>query len=314
MRKASSQKPIICLMGPTASGKTDLALALHRMGGVDLISVDSAMVYRGLNIGTAKPDAKTLAEAPHGLIDIRDPAQAYSAAEFAVDAQALIQSSHAANRVPVLVGGTLLYFRALLQGLSALPSADTAYRAALEAEAAQSGWPALHARLDQVDSVAAARLHPNDAQRIQRALEVYHLTGKPLSTLQTGVHEEPLPWYPVRVSVEPENRQRLHARIEHRFNQMLKQGLVDEVLTLRKRGDLHRDLPAIRSVGYRQVWDWLDGKIAPDELSYRGVVATRQLARRQLTWLRREPDLKRLSADDAAVQEKLRDLLADVIT
>ena len=300
-------------MGPTAAGKTDLALALHAHGGVDLISVDSAMVYRGMDIGTAKPDAATQARSPHALIDIRDPAIPYSAAEFARDAKQLIAKAHQAGRVPVLVGGTMLYFRALLEGLSALPSANPAYRAELEAQAATQGWAALHARLNAVDPRTAARLHPNDAQRIQRALEVHHLTGQPMSRLQNRSATEPPAWSLVKIGVEVGDRARLHQRIEQRFQAMLDNGLIDEVRGFYNRDDLHADLPSMRSVGYRQVWDWLAGRIADDQLGYRGVVATRQLARRQLTWLRREQGVHRLNADDAAVQDRLRDLLVGVL-
>lgn len=300
-------------MGPTAAGKTDLALALHAQGGVDLISVDSAMVYRGMDIGTAKPDAATQARAPHALIDIRDPATPYSAAEFAHDAEQLIAKAHQAGRVPVLVGGTMLYFRALLEGLSALPAANSAYRAELEAQAAKQGWASLHARLAEVDPYTAARLHPNDAQRIQRALEVHHLTGQPMSTLQQRSAMEPPRWSLVKVVVEVGDRERLHQRIEQRFRAMLDGGLIDEVRGFYNRGDLHADLPSMRSVGYRQVWEWLDGRMADDQLCYRGVVATRQLARRQLTWLRREQGVNRLNASDVAVQDRLRDLLAGVL-
>lgn len=311
MSKVSA--PVICLMGPTASGKTDLALHLHAQGGFDLISVDSAMVYRGMDIGTAKPAREVLAEAPHALIDIRDPAQAYSAAEFAADASALIAESHAAGRIPVLVGGTMLYFRALLHGLSQLPSADAAVRAALEQEAAVLGWPALHQRLAEQDPATAARLHPNDAQRIQRALEVITLTGQTMSELQHAERREPALGEVVKIGVQPADRARLHARIEARFNAMLEAGFIEEVASLRARGDLHRDLPAMRAVGYRQVWDFLDGTVPRDELAFRGVVATRQFARRQLTWLRQEPDVHWLDAEDAAVQNTLTELLDNVV-
>lgn len=306
---------VICLMGPTATGKTDLALDLHARSSsrLDIISVDSAMVYRGMDIGTAKPDPAVRARVPHALVDIRDPAEAYSAADFARDARALIADSRAAGRIPLLVGGTMLYYRALLQGFSSLPAADPAFRAALEAEAAQRGWPALHERLGALDPVIAERLHPNDAQRIQRALEVYQLTGRPLGEQQIGPATEPLPGPVVRIGIAPERRDWLHDRIARRFAAMMDGGLVEEVAALRARGDLHRDLPAMRAVGYRQVWDWLEGKLPEDDVVYRGVVATRQFARRQLTWLRRETGIRWVSADDAAVQNTLRAQLADVI-
>lgn len=308
-----SRAPVICLMGPTASGKTDLALHLHAQGGFDLISVDSAMVYRGMDIGTAKPAPEVLAQAPHALIDIRDPADAYSAAEFAADAEALIAVSHRAGRIPVLVGGTMLYFRALLHGLSQLPSANPEIRSQLEQEAEALGWPALHERLAEQDPVTAARLHPNDAQRIQRALEVIAVTGEPMSHLQSLAEREPLLGRVVKIGIQPSDRARLHQRIEDRFGAMLEAGLIEEVVCLRERTDLHRDLPAMRAVGYRQVWDYLDGLIPRDELAFRGVVATRQFARRQLTWLRREPAVHWLDSEDAAVQNTLTDLLANVL-
>jgi tRNA dimethylallyltransferase len=309
----SAGRPVICLMGPTASGKTDLALGLHGLGGIDIISVDSAMVYRGMDIGTAKPSAAVRARAPHALVDIRDPAQPYSAADFIIDAQACIAESHAAGRLPLLVGGTMLYFRALSQGLAPLPAADADLRARLEAQARRGGWPSMHRRLTEVDPDTAARLHPNDAQRIQRALEVHALTGQPISRLQRQPTAEPRPHRLVKVAVYPGDRGELHRRIEQRFEQMLAQGFVDEVDDLRSRADLHRDLPAMRSVGYRQVWDYLDGTIRSDELAYRGVVATRQFARRQLTWLRREEHLIWLDSADAAVHDQLRQQIDDVL-
>ena len=312
-RDTADTPPVICLMGPTAAGKTDLALALHAAGGLDLISVDSAMVYRGMDIGTAKPSAAVQARAPHALIDIRDPAEAYSAAEFARDARALIDASHRAGRVPLLVGGTMLYFRALLHGLSRLPTADPGIRADLEREAADVGWPALHRRLAALDAATAARLHPNDAQRIQRALEVHALTGQPLSALQAQTAPEPWSGRLVRIAMAPASRAELHERIATRFEAMLSEGFVDEVAGLRARGDLHRDLPSMRAVGYRQVWDWLDGRIPRDELLFRGVVATRQLARRQMTWLRREPELNWLDSGAGDWRARLRDLLPDVV-
>ena len=312
-RAGTDSPPVICLMGPTAAGKTELALRLHAAGGIDLISVDSAMVYRGMDIGTAKPDPSIQAQAPHALIDIRDPAEAYSAAEFARDARELIEASRSAGRVPLLVGGTMLYFRALLDGLSRLPTANPVIRARLESEAAAVGWPALHRRLARVDATTAARLHPNDAQRIQRALEVHELTGQPLSALQASDAPEPLPGKLVRIAVAPPSRAELHARIAARFEAMLADGFVDEVAGLRNRSDLHRDLPSMRAVGYRQVWDWLDGRMPRDELGFRGIVATRQFARRQMTWLRREPGLHWVDSGAGNLLARLRDLLPDVV-
>ena len=280
----------IFLMGPTASGKTELAVELHERFPVDIISVDSALVYRGMDIGTAKPDAATLARAPHALIDIRDPAESYSAAEFREDALAEMAQSTGRGRVPLLVGGTMLYFRALTRGLAALPSASPAVRAALEAEARERGWPALHERLAAADPQAAQRIHPNDPQRIQRALEVIELTGRKLSELQREQEEVRLGYRVLRVVACPQPRSVLHARIEQRFRQMLDQGFLQEMERLRDRGDLHRDLPSMRCVGYRQAWSYLEGEIDPAEMCRKAVVATRQLAKRQLTWLRRESD------------------------
>ncbi|RZU98958.1 tRNA (adenosine(37)-N6)-dimethylallyltransferase MiaA [Spiribacter vilamensis] len=305
--------PVVCLMGPTAAGKTDLALSLHERGGVDLISVDSAMVYRGLDIGTAKPSPAVQARAPHALIDIRDPAQAYSAADFVADARPLIEASRQAGRIPVLVGGTMLYFRSLLYGLSRLPAADAGIRARLEAEAARLGWPALHERLAQADPDTAARLHRNDAQRIQRALEVYELSGQPISRLQADAGQEPLSGPVVRVGVMPAERRILHERIEARFAAMLADGVIDEVAGLRARADIHPDLPSMRAVGYRQIWGYLDGRIARDELHFRGTVATRQFARRQVTWLRREADLAWLDPLENNPCDRLSDLINRVV-
>jgi tRNA dimethylallyltransferase len=278
----------IFLMGPTASGKTDLAIELHQRFAVDIISVDSALVYRGMDIGTAKPDAATLRRAPHALIDIRDPAESYSAADFRKDALTEMTRSVERGRVPLLTGGTMLYFRALSRGLATLPSADQEVRAALEAEAREQGWHALHARLAALDPPAAQRIHPNDPQRIQRALEVIELTGRRISELQEQQPDRRLGYRVLRLVACPQPRARLHARIEQRFGQMLEQGFLAEVEKLRARGDLHRDLPSMRCVGYRQAWSHLEGEIDRSEMVRRAVVATRQLAKRQITWLRQE--------------------------
>jgi len=275
-------------MGPTASGKTDLAIELRQRFSVDIISVDSALVYRGMDIGTAKPDAATLKRAPHALIDIREPSESYSAAEFRNDALAEMRRSTARGRVPLLTGGTMLYFRALSQGLATLPSADPEVRAALEAEAGERGWQALHERLAALDPAAAKRIHPNDPQRIQRALEVIELTGRRISELQREQQDQQLGYRILRLVACPQPRARLHARIEQRFIQMLEQGFLQEVEALRARGDLHRDLPSMRCVGYRQAWCYLEGEIDRAEMVRRAVVATRQLAKRQITWLRQE--------------------------
>jgi len=273
----------ICLAGPTASGKTAAALAFAAEHPVEIVSVDSALVYRGLDIGSAKPTAAERAAVPHHLIDILDPAEAYSAARFVADANRLIAEITARGRLPLLVGGTMLYFKALREGLDAMPAADAGVRAALDARAASEGWPALHAELARVDPTTAARLAPNDAQRIQRALEVWQLTGRPLSAWHGAprLAADDLPL----LALEPASRAWLHARIAERFDAMLAAGFVDEVRALRARGDLQPGLPSMRCVGYRQAWAALDaGDLAP--LRDTGIAATRQLAKRQLTWLR----------------------------
>ena len=290
-KMSSSLPKIICLMGPTASGKTDLAIYLTEHFPVDIISVDSAMVYRGLNIGSAKPSVEELQKAPHRLIDVVDPLEIYSAARFRKDALKEMAEIIEAGRIPLLVGGTMLYFRALLQGLSELPESDMVIRQKLEQQAKEIGWEKMHQRLADVDVEAAARIHPNDPQRISRALEVYEMTGTAMSQLQKEQKAEPLPYQVLKLALIPSDRALLHQRIEKRFSQMLEQGFIDEVKTLRNRGDLHQDLPAIRAVGYRQVWDYLGGIIDYTEMQERGVIATRQLAKRQLTWLRSEKDL-----------------------
>ncbi|CAB3783505.1 tRNA (adenosine(37)-N6)-dimethylallyltransferase MiaA [Paraburkholderia fynbosensis] len=281
--------PIPCLLGPTASGKTAAALALAARRPVEIISVDSALVYREMDIGTAKPTAEERAVAPHHLIDIVDPTDAYSAAQFRADTLRLTGEIHARGRLPLLVGGTMLYYKALTQGLNDLPAADPDVRAALDADAARDGWPALHERLASVDPVTAARLAPNDSQRIQRALEVFMLTGRAMSAwLAAPVRPDDAAaaWRFVPIALEPSDRSVLHARIEQRFDAMLANGFVDEVVTLRERGDLRPEMPSMRCVGYRQVWEYLDGAVDYPTMRDKGIFATRQLCKRQLTWLR----------------------------
>ncbi|AXF06935.1 tRNA (adenosine(37)-N6)-dimethylallyltransferase MiaA [Paraburkholderia graminis] len=281
--------PIPCLLGPTASGKTAAALALAAQRPIEIISVDSALVYRQMDIGTAKPTAEERAIAPHHLIDIVDPANAYSAAEFRADALRLTAEIHARGRLPLLVGGTMLYYKALTQGLNDLPAADPNVRAQLDADAARDGWPALHARLAAIDPATAARLAPNDSQRIQRALEVFMLTGEAMSTLLAAparTDDAAADWRFVPIALEPSDRSVLHARIERRFDAMLENGFVDEVVKLRERGDLSPEMPSMRCVGYRQVWEYLDGAVDYPTMRDKGVFATRQLCKRQLTWLR----------------------------
>lgn len=278
----------VCLYGPTASGKTDLAIELVERGPFSIISVDSALIYRDMNIGTAKPDAGTLARAPHALVDIRDPAERYSAGEFRRDALAVMGRICRAGRVPLLVGGTMLYFRTLTHGLAELPQADADLRARLDAEMAALGVPAVHARLAAVDPVAAARIHPHDAQRIQRALEVFELSGRPLTDWLTQQERTESPYRLLCFALLPPERSELHQRIERRLDAMLAAGFVDEVATLRARGDLTLDLPSMRAVGYRQVWEYLDGLTDREQMRQRVLAATRQYAKRQMTWLRGE--------------------------
>ena len=278
---------VISLMGPTASGKTALAIDLRKHIPVEIISVDSALVYKGLDIGTAKPNAEELALAPHRLIDFLDPAQPYSVAEFCVDAKREIEDIIAQDKTPLLVGGTMLYFKALLEGLSDMPAASPLVRAQIEAEAEKLGWQHMHEELAKVDPVSAAKIHPNHSQRISRALEVYRASGKSLSQYHAdntaGLFAD-YDW--VQIAIAPRDRSVLHKRIEERFDVMLGAGLENEVRTLFERGDLNQDLPAVRAVGYRQMWQYLSGEYSFDEMRDKGIVATRQLAKRQLTWLR----------------------------
>lgn len=302
----------IAIAGPTASGKSAASLAIARRWPVEIVSVDSALVFRGMDIGTAKPTLDEQAVAPHHLIDITDPLQAYSAADFVRDATRLIGEIRSRGRTPLLVGGTMLYFKALMQGLDEMPRADAAVRLALEARAQASGWPALHAELAKVDPATAARLSPNDSQRIQRALEVFEVSGRPLSAFQTGGAAHPGPLAASQLlSLEPADRAWLHARIAQRFDVMLAGGFLDEVRRLRARGDLHPDLPSMRCVGYRQAWEALDaagGTLSAAqaaELRDRGIFATRQLAKRQLTWLRSMPGRTVVACDAADAPDQV---------
>ncbi|HHH1678540.1 TPA: tRNA (adenosine(37)-N6)-dimethylallyltransferase MiaA [Yersinia enterocolitica] len=290
------QPPAIFIMGPTASGKTALSIALRQRLPVELVSVDSALIYRGMDIGTAKPSAEELALAPHRLIDIRDPAESYSAADFRKDALKEMADITAAGRIPLLVGGTMLYFKALLDGLSPLPSADPQVRQRIEQQVAELGWEVLHQQLAEIDPVAAARIHPNDPQRLSRALEVFFISGKTLTEL-TKISGETLPYRVHQFAIAPVSRELLHQRIELRFHQMLDAGFETEARALFDRGDLHTDMPAIRCVGYRQMWSYLSGEIDYDEMVYRGICATRQLAKRQMTWLRGWGSVQWLDSD-----------------
>lgn len=303
--------PAVCLMGPTASGKTDLAVSLVERLPFEIISVDSALVYRDMDIGTAKPDAETLARAPHRLIDIIDPAESYSASRFCEDALEEMKAITASGRIPLLVGGTMLYYRALEQGLARMPEADAEVRARIEAEAAEFGWQRLHDRLALVDPESAARIHPNDPQRLSRALEVFELSGRPMSELWREAKQNALPYRLVKLAVAPDERAVLHERIARRFRLMLEQGLVEEVEALYRRGDLSPELPSIRCVGYRQVWQYLAGELSRDEMSERGIVATRQLAKRQFTWLRSEQGLQWFATFESRLLEKVLKFLDD---
>jgi len=284
----------VCLMGPTASGKTDVAIRLCERFPFDVISVDSALVYRGMDVGTAKPDAATLARTPHRLVDIRDPEEPYSAGDFVRDAHQAMHEIFAASRIPLLVGGTMMYFRALTHGIAELPSADIDIRRQIDAEAGQAGWPALHAELARIDAQTAARLNPNDSQRIQRALEVYRLSGVPLSDWheQARAPELESDIRFVKVALQPEPREVLHQRIEQRLNTMINNGLIDEVNVLRERPKLSREASSMRSVGYRQFWTHALGEYSLEQARYRALVATRQLAKRQITWLRSDASIK----------------------
>jgi tRNA dimethylallyltransferase len=301
--------PALLLMGPTASGKTRLAMEIARELPVEIVSVDSAQVYRGMDIGTAKPSAAERSEVPHHLIDLIPPDEAYSAARFRADASRVMAEIASRGRLPLLVGGTMLYFKSLREGLSELPEADASVRAQIEAEATGRGWPAMHAELAAIDPETAARVNPNDAQRIQRALEVFRLTGKPMSGL-TALRSAAKPRFrPLGIALAPGDRATLHRRIEARFAAMLQAGLVDELAELRRRYPLSPDLPSMRSVGYRQAWQYLEGALDREGLLAQGIYATRQLAKRQLTWIRATPDVSVLDCFDPELPRKTLELI-----
>ncbi|PZN30273.1 MAG: tRNA (adenosine(37)-N6)-dimethylallyltransferase MiaA [Proteobacteria bacterium] len=305
--------PVILVMGPTGAGKTDLAIRLAERFPIEIVSVDSAMVYRGLDIGTGKPPAEILARHPHHLVDILDPSQPYSAGQFVRDARAAIDAIRARGKVPLLVGGTMLYFRALRAGLAELPAADPEVRAAIDAEAERIGWPGLHAQLASIDPQAAARIRPNDAQRIQRALEVYRITGRTLSELHAAA-APPAPDLEFAAFVwSPADRSALHAAIEQRFHAMMAAGLLEEVRRLYQRGDLDARLPAIRSVGYRQLWEHLSGRTALDLAVQRAIYATRQLARRQLIWLRAESQVQWIDPLENSANAQMQSAVAALV-
>lgn len=304
--KEANSKFAVFLMGPTASGKTGAAVELYQRFPVELISVDSALVYRDMNIGTAKPDRATLAQAPHHLIDVIDPSEAYSAAQFRTDALRLMDDITARGKIPLLVGGTMLYFKALQGGLGELPQAAPAIRARLDEEALQSGWPAMHARLKRIDPETAARLKTTDSQRIQRALEVWEVSGKTMAQLFAEQTSQALPYRLLKLALVPSDRSVLHQRISKRFDQMLEDGLIDEVRALQvKYPELHANLPSMRCVGYRQAWQYIKGEFGVDEMRDKGIAATRQLAKRQLTWLRGMEDIVQMDCLDRGLVDSI---------
>jgi tRNA dimethylallyltransferase len=310
---ASPPAPVLVLTGPTGTGKSEFALALAERLPVDLISVDSAQVFRGMDIGTAKPSLALRARHPHRLIDIRDPAESYSAGEFVRDARAAIAAAHAEHRLPVLVGGTMLYLRALLHGIAPLPQASPTVRAELEARALREGWEALHAELARIDPQTAARVHVNDPQRIQRALEVYQLTGRAISEWQRATRGAQQDYRWLRVALLPADRRAHRARLATRFATMIGAGLVEEVRHLHARADLGIHLPAVRSIGYRQLWEYLEGRAPLDQACAKAIEATCQLAKRQLTWLRADMELTRLNPDESCTAETLLKLAEELV-
>jgi len=308
------QKPsAVFIMGPTASGKTDLAIELVKNHPFEIISVDSALIYKGMDIGTAKPSDEELSIAPHRLINIIDPAESYSTARFRNEALQAMQEIHAQNKIPLLVGGTMLYHRSLLYGLSELPKANDEIRHKLEQQAQLEGAAFMHQRLMEVDSIAAQRIHPNDPQRVQRALEVYEITGKSMTQLQQESQAQALPWDTYKIVIAPNSRDLLRERIAIRFKQMIKQGFIEEVEALFKRSDLDLSLPSMRAVGYRQVWEYLQGKTTKEQMIEQGITITRQFAKRQMTWLRREKDALWIATEDKDIYNQAEQYLKQLI-
>ena len=303
--------PVIFLMGPTATGKTDIAAKLFKRFPIELISVDSALVYRGMDIGTAKPSREFQKNVPHRLIDICEPDETYSAARFRDDAMLAIDEIHSNNRFPLLVGGTGLYFRALESGISDLPDADAEVRQRLESEANEIGWQAMHDRLAEIDPVSADRIHPNDPQRIQRALEIYEISGRSMTDHYDDGDASSFPFELIKIILNPGDRSKLHERIEHRFIKMLEEGLVDEVRAFHANDQFSGSLPAMRMVGYRQVWNYLDGETDYEGMVEKGIIATRQLAKRQMTWLRKEENGIWLDSDESGLVDKIQGILAE---
>jgi len=303
--------PVIFLMGPTATGKTEIAVSLSRQNPIDVISVDSAMVYRGMDIGTAKPSKVLLKEVPHRLIDICEPDETYSAAKFRLDALLAINEIHSQNRIPLLVGGTGLYFRALETGISDLPDADAEVRQQLESEAEQIGWQAMHRRLAEIDPASAERIHSNDPQRIQRALEIYEISGRSMTDHYEDETTNPFPFEVIKIILNPDDRSILHERIKHRFLNMLDEGLVEEVRAFHKNKRFIGSLPSMRMVGYRQVWNYLDGETDYEDMIEKGIIATRQLAKRQMTWLRKEKNGVWFDCDESGLFGKIQGILGE---
>ena len=304
---------LLCIAGPTASGKSAIARTIAEKWPCEIINVDSATIYRGMDIGTAKPTRQERATISHHLLDILDPLESYSAAAFRRDALVCVQQIRARGRLPVLVGGTMLYFKALREGLNDLPAANAEIRKELELHAAQLGWPAMHAQLRAIDPDTAARLSPNDSQRIQRALEIWHISGKSMSELLSAPQQSDQPLATMTISLEPAQRGNLHQRIALRFDEMLREGLVEEVRGLRVRGDLHTDLPSVRCVGYRQLWSMLEGETTLEQARDQAIAATRQLAKRQLTWLRSLPDRLTVEADAPDALEQALTIVSRLI-